>query len=51
MADAKGVKVSKCPICLVSIELNEEVRHWLLHLIIMFKDSVDCFRDIIHDHI
>lgn len=42
------VNVGKRPVCLVGIQLNEEVRYRLLHLIVVLKHPVDSFWDVVH---
>lgn len=48
VADTHGVDVCQCPEGLVGIKLDEEVGHWLLHLVVMLEHSVDCLRNVVH---
>lgn len=45
------MNVSKSPVSLISIELNQKSWHRLFHLIVVFEDPINGFWDIVHDHI
>lgn len=45
------VNVGKRPVCLVGVQLNEEVWDRLLHLIVVFEYPVDSFGDVVHDNV
>ena len=45
------MNVSKRPVGLVGIEFNQKGWYWLFHLIVVFKDPINGFWDIVHDHI
>ena len=51
MYNTQGVDVGKGSVCLIGVELNQDVRDWLFHLIIVLKYSVDSFWEVIHDNI
>ncbi len=51
MSDTKGVDVGEGTAHLVSIELNEEGRDVLLLFVVVLHHSIDCLRDIVHDHV
>lgn len=42
------MNVSKCSVSLVSIQLNEQSRDRVLHLIVVLKDSVDSLGNVVH---
>ena len=48
MNNPECVNVSKCSVSLVSIQLNEQSRDRVLHLIVVLKDSVDSLRNVVH---
>lgn len=43
--------VGKSSIALISVKLNKLGRDRLLHLIIVFQDSVNCFWDVVHNDV
>lgn len=51
VTDSQGMNVSQRPEHLVSIHLDEEGGHTLLHLDIVPHNSVDGLWDVIHDDI
>ena len=51
MSDAEGVNVSERAAHLVGVELDEEVGHVLLLLVVVLHDSVDCLGDVVHHHV
>jgi hypothetical protein len=48
MNNPESVDISKRSVSLVSIQLNEQSRDRVLHLIVVLKDSVDSLRNVIH---
>lgn len=48
MNNPQSVNVSKCSVSLVSIQLNEQSRDRVLHLIVVLKDSVDSLGNVVH---
>lgn len=51
VAYANRMYVSKGPYQLVSVELDQEGRHHLLHLEKVFHHSVQGVRDVVHDNV
>jgi len=51
MHDTQRMDVSEWPVGLVGIEFNQKGWYWLFHLIVVFKDPINGFWDIVHDHI
>lgn len=43
--------VGECSKVLVSVELDEKGRDRLLHFVIVLQNSVDSFRDVVHNYI
>ena len=51
MADALGVYVGDRAEQLVSVELDQEVRHHLLHLEVLLHHTVGCVWDVVHNNV
>jgi hypothetical protein len=48
MDNPESVDVSKRSVSLVSIQLNEQSRDRVLHLIVVLKDSVNSLGNVVH---
>jgi hypothetical protein len=48
MNNSQSVDISKRSVSLVSIQLNEQSRDRVLHLIVVLKDSVDSLGNVVH---
>jgi hypothetical protein len=48
MNNPESVDISKRSVSLVSIQLNEQSRDRVLHLIVVLKDSVDSLGNVVH---
>ena len=51
MADALGVYVGDRAEQLVGVELDQEVRHHLLHLEVLLHHTVGCVWDVVHNNV
>ena len=51
MANSQRMDVCQSSECLVGIELHQDHRDCLLHLVVMLQDSEDCFGHIVHDDV
>ena len=51
MTIAERVDVGKGSEGLISVQLDQERRNGLLHLVVVFEDAVDCLGDVVHHHI
>ena len=51
MADALGVYVGDRAEQLVGVELDQEVRHHLLHLEVLLHGTIGCVRNVVHHNV
>ena len=51
MTIAERMDVGKGSEGLISVQLDQERRNGLLHLVVVFEDAVDRLRNVVHHHI
>ena len=51
MTIAERMDVGKGSEGLISVQLDQERRNGLLHLVVVFEDAVDRLGDVVHHHI
>lgn len=51
MGNTESVEVSESSQKLIGVQLHEDEWNSLFHFVVMFNDSMNCFRDVVHNHI
>lgn len=51
VANTQGVNVGECAETLIGVKLYKQHGHWLLHLVVVFQNTVYGLRNVVHDNV